>query len=787
MIDVDTIKLFVRALTGDDATPMNWRAIHDTDRGRQGIPLVGTVDQAAQALDRYNTEGYGIFAVINTLDGQGRDAANVTVVRAHFIDVDGDPDWTKWAALKAWSLPPTFSVVTSAGKHHDYWLVDPYPMADDPIRFETVQRKLVTLWGSDPTIIDGPRVMRVPGTAHMKTPTAPTMVGFVPGSLNRYKVGALEWELASVAASAGVSAIERHDLGATTCPSLDMAVYALNKIDPGGLDRGEWLKVTAAYKTSAMVHVDDATARFLWDQWCAKYPDNDVAENDKLWKSIRDTKTGWSFLESASGVKLERMFGGANAYTGPREGLQSPVKAADGVAVVPSVTDAAAVVPGGGLAIGRFLLPSEQVGYFNGCVLIESMGRILTPSGRFMDSTKFNAKFGGPVFVLDASGEKTTDEPWKAATRGQVFNVARADHIRFLPNEPVNAIIYDELGRPGVNTYRPAIIKSEPGDCEPFFEHLRRLMPVERDRDILYSYLKHCVQRPGEKAFWAPLLQSEQGGGKGVFKYLMTHALGGPYVYAVNARELGEGGGKFNAWMRNRLMIIADEIKVDDRRDMMEVLKPMITEDRIEVQGKGADQDMEDNCANWIMFTNHKDAIPISSGDRRYAIFYLAFQTLNDLTRLGMDGNYFPKLYRWLRKEGGASFVTHWLKTTPIIPEFDPAGDAHRAPVTSSTAEALIESRTRLEQLIVEAIEMNRKGFKGGWVSSAAVQMIMREDGLRLSHPAVGKALKSLGFTLIGRASAAYFDEDMKQPNLYHLNPLAQIGDYSVVQGYRPS
>src|ERR1041385_7655604 len=98
------------------------------------------------------------------------------------------------------------------------------------------------------------------------------------------------------------------------------------------------------------------------------------------------------------------------------------------------------------------------------------------------------------------------------------------------------------------------------------------------------AYLAHCVQRPGIKAKWAPLIQSTEGAGKGLIARVMTHAVGRAYTHSVNARELGEGGGKFNGWMEGKLLIIADEIRVDDRRDMIEVLKPMITDETIEIQ-----------------------------------------------------------------------------------------------------------------------------------------------------------------------------------------------------------
>jgi hypothetical protein len=473
------------------------------------------------------------------------------------------------------------------------------------------------------------------------------------------------------------------------------------------------------------------------------------------------------------------MFGGSVGGSGGG-GLASAMPAGQAVPLPPKSGD----TPQSLLDRSSFLLtPEEQQAYFAGCVLIGNQGRIMTPDGRFMDASKFNAWFGGKAFTKSEDG-KTTDEAWAAATRGQVFRIPKVDHIRFLPSLAPGAIIADELGRKGVNTYIPAIVDMVEGDASPFTNHLRALFATDQDLRIMLSFLAHCVQRPGVKAFWAPVIQSVEGGGKGLILEAMQHALGSPYVYGVNPRELGESGGKFNAWMRNKLLIIANEIKVDDKRDMMEVLKPMITENRIEIQAKGADQDMEDNVSNWIMFTNWKDAIPIGRDSRRYSIFYSPLQTADDIRASGMGGDYFPALYRWLRGDG-KRHVAWFLKNYPIEAEFDPAGLAHRAPITSSTAEAIIMSRGRIEQVIMEAVGDGLPGFRGGWLSSAAVARLIRENGLtRLSPQTLAKSFEGLGYYFIGRASRQIFQEDSKQPNLYNLDKLAIVGNYPSDQGY---
>src|SRR5690606_27624452 len=201
----------------------------------------------------------------------------------------------------------------------------------------------------------------------------------------------------------------------------------------------------------------------------------------------------------------------------------------------------------------------------------------------------------------------------------------------FLPHEEHGTVVQDNLGRSGVNTYKPAIVRRIEGDVSPFLRHIEALLPVESDRKILLDFLAHNIRFPGYKIPWAPVIQSVEGAGKGVLKALVTHAFGVQYVHFPNAKELTNSGSQFNAWVRNKLFILADEIKVDDKRDLIEVLKPLISEVLIEVQSKGVDQELEDNYANWAFFSNWKDAVPVSKNGRRYAIFYSPLQTVGDL------------------------------------------------------------------------------------------------------------------------------------------------------------
>jgi hypothetical protein len=775
--DLSHTYAFLDALAGRDAV-YDWRLIHDVNKAADGVSLRGTLTDNLATIEVYQAAGYGAFIVVNETDGRGRSAENVVSFRANFIDSDdADSQWTKWQRVAAWENPPTFFVQGAvAGKFHAYWIIEPH---NDVTRWQNTQRKLITMFSSDDRVNDPPRVMRVPGSLHLKNSAAPATVGFIAGSGRRYSPGVLEWSLASVTAAGGGG--ERDKLGASDlqAPSLEWALYSLNKIDPNTLARDEWIKLSAAFKQSAWSFADEATLLQHWQAWCARYTTNDPGENQKNWRSFRETKTGWQYLARYSGAAAELAFGGQPVQMpiqADKPRVVSPVQSAPGLIGDPVFLQAV-------LRTGSpILTPQEQIDYFAGCVYIERLEQILTPNLRFMGPGGFNASYGGSQFVL--TDAKLTDEPWKAATRGPIFQVPKVDDIRFLPSRATGEVITDELGRKAINIYRPVNVITREGDVTPFTAFLRAILATERDYDILVNYMRHVVQRPGVKALWCPVIQSVEGAGKGIIGECLEYAVGTIYTYQPNAQLLADSGSKFNAWMRAKLLIIANEIKTDEGRVVLEILKPMITERRLELQGKGANQEMEDNVSNWIMFTNYKNAVPITRTSRRYAIFYSTLQDTADIAARGMSGDYFPRMYDWVRNQGGREFVAHWLRSTPIDPALDPAGAAHRAPETSSTVAALTHSLGPVEQRIMEAVEGREPGFRGGWLSSAAVSRMLSAAGVRTSPQTLSTIYGNLGYYEIGRASRAYLQEDAKQPKLWNIDKTANIANYAVEQGY---
>jgi len=417
----------------------------------------------------------------------------------------------------------------------------------------------------------------------------------------------------------------------------------------------------------------------------------------------------------------------------------------------------------------QFLGLTQQQELFAGCCYIRDIHRVFTPDGALLKPEQFKTTYGGFVFALDSLNDKITRNAWEAFTESQGVRFPKAHGLCFRPECPPGSMIEEE-GRILLNSYVPVPIPRQKGDATPFLNHLAKLLPVRRDRDILLAYMAACVQYPGVKFQWCPLLQGMEGNGKTLIISCIANAVGQRYTHMPNAQDLGNA---FNRWLYEKLFIGVEEVYVSDRREVLDALKPMITNDRIEIQGKGADQVTLDNRANFIMCSNHKDAILKTRTDRRFAVFYTAQQELADMEAAGMTGDYFPKLYHWLKREGGYAVVTDYLHTYQIPDELNPAGACHRAPVTSSTEEAVALSLGGVEQEIMEAVDEGRPGFSGGWISSMALDRLLesRRDSRRVPQNRRRSVLRSLGYDLHphlpgGRANSVV-PLDGGKPRLY--------------------
>ncbi len=157
-----------------NADKFTFLSIHETIEGKCRKALHGTLDEYWRQVEAINTpaQGFGAFVTINATDGTGRRRReNIIRARALFADADGADQVARCREyIRTTGMIPTMVVRTSPNRAHFYWRRDiPLDM------FTPLQSVLRDKLGTD-NVTDLPRVMRLPGSLHLKQPVSPHLV-----------------------------------------------------------------------------------------------------------------------------------------------------------------------------------------------------------------------------------------------------------------------------------------------------------------------------------------------------------------------------------------------------------------------------------------------------------------------------------------------------------------------------------------------------------------------------------------------------------------------------------
>ena len=254
-----------------------------------------------------------------------------------------------------------------------------------------------------------------------------------------------------------------------------------------------------------------------------------------------------------------------------------------------------------------------------------------------------------------------------------------------------------------------------------------------RERQLFRAWLAHQYLHPGVKVRWAPLLKGCPGDGKSMFGELLELVLGVDNVKLMNADTIQTS--PFSGWVEGQCVTVFEEVKFHghNRYDVVNKLKPYIANNRVEKHGKGKDPGNIFNVTNYLMLTNHEDAIPIEEGDRRYFVLFSPFRALADMdTALQADfdvtvAEHFEEVFSLVRANPGQ--LALWLSET----EFPAEWDANMsAPMTAAKRVMVASSRTDAEQALAEILEDVATGSKVCGVGPTVVFVPhLRDEAMR--------------------------------------------------------
>ena len=145
------------------------------DAGQNHSVKLQEFDSIFSQLHLINSYDRGIFFVVN---GDGQKDKEVKHARAQFAEIDDKPFEEQARILNEFPLEPSIIIKTQKSLHA-YWLLE----NGETEKFREIQERLIQYFGSDRTIKNLSRVMRLYGFYHCKLeePVLVTLIKFDPG------------------------------------------------------------------------------------------------------------------------------------------------------------------------------------------------------------------------------------------------------------------------------------------------------------------------------------------------------------------------------------------------------------------------------------------------------------------------------------------------------------------------------------------------------------------------------------------------------------------------------
>lgn len=210
-------------------------------------------------------------------------------------------------------------------------------------------------------------------------------------------------------------------------------------------------------------------------------------------------------------------------------------------------------------------------------------------------------------------------------------------------------------------------------------------------------WLAWMVQNPGTKADVAICFKGLMGSGKGILLSQFVKIFGRHAMHISNREHLT---GKFNGHLGLCCFLFADEAYYPGDKQVEGVLRQLITEEQIPIEGKGLPVIISKNSLHIAMATNNDWVIPATSDDRRFFINKVedtyAKGQMKDLRR----NLYFSRIATEMEQGGRAAMLYDLLHM-----ELSDWAPYKEIPETEELKTQIVLSRSKLAATMFEIID----------------------------------------------------------------------------------
>ena len=241
-----------------------------------------------------------------------------------------------------------------------------------------------------------------------------------------------------------------------------------------------------------------------------------------------------------------------------------------------------------------------------------------------------------------------------------------------------------------INMWTGTEVKPLQGDIGPYMQLLEHMFPAPLDRTYILQWLAFKLKHPGNKMNTSLLVWSrKQGVGKNLLFECVKDVIGSKHSQTITQSDLKRD---FNGWLKNKVLVIGDEVLTSDRRKETDQLKFLITGTTVTINEKHQPEYSVSNFASFVFLSNHGDAIHIDKDDRRFFV--------HEVTAEPLEQDFYKRFVEWRDNTGLAALHFHLLNKVDIN-GFDPTAPA---PITEAKLQMIGESQSALEEWITDVI-----------------------------------------------------------------------------------
>lgn len=299
-----------------------------------------------------------------------------------------------------------------------------------------------------------------------------------------------------------------------------------------------------------------------------------------------------------------------------------------------------------------------------------------------------------------------------------------------------DVICADPDGARAVNLWRPIKRRPAGASIDLFLGHIAYLFEDVAEREAFLDWLAHLDQQPGVLPHFGWLhIASHTGCGRNWVASVLARVFRGVVAPNVDLPALLDS--PYNGAIASRVLAIVDEVQEGGGENYRHKnkLRSLLNAEVRHVNPKFGRQFYEFNACRWLVFSNHKNALPLDNTDRRWRVVVHE--------REPRPSEDYERLYAALADPEFINAVGAFLRERDIS-RFKPG---ERPPLNDAKLAVISASKPMQEQHAEEMIT----NWPADIISNSHAAEILADTPKANFTPAMRRALEEAGAVGLGR------------------------------------